>query len=206
LARLLSGTAILIYVGAPTSADTAAGLFPAEHVIKNIGEQGRFAHHGLLQFRNAYSRTAEADRDERVLTKLNSAFEGQMDTLNPGFAVKLMLGERVSSSMSLSEGDPWKEPTIIPASVNPSRNYRNRISCTRTSRIVHPSTTISFDLPEQALVTLKVYNMLGQEVGTLIDHQLMDDGTQEFQFNGASLASGVYFLPHSSLREWMRTA
>jgi hypothetical protein len=38
-----------------------------------------------------------------------------------------------------------------------------------------------------------VYNILGQEVATLFDHQQFDDGVKEVPFNANNLASGVYF-------------
>lgn len=57
----------------------------------------------------------------------------------------------------------------------------------------NPTTTIRFDLPDPAFVTLKVYDILGQEVRTLLDHESMEDGEQEVNFNATSLASGVYF-------------
>jgi hypothetical protein len=57
----------------------------------------------------------------------------------------------------------------------------------------NPTTTIQFDLPEQATVTLKIYNILGQEMGILADHQVMDEGMQEMEFDASALPSGVYF-------------
>jgi len=43
-------------------------------------------------------------------------------------------------------------------------------------------------------VTIKVYNMLGQEVVTLLNNQVYDIATRDnVDFNGANLASGVYF-------------
>ena len=57
----------------------------------------------------------------------------------------------------------------------------------------NPSTTINFSVPtENNLVTLKIYNSLGQEVGTLIN-QVIPAGNHEVQFDAASLTSGVYF-------------
>ncbi|MBI1805873.1 MAG: T9SS type A sorting domain-containing protein [Ignavibacteria bacterium] len=67
----------------------------------------------------------------------------------------------------------------------------------------NPTTTVRFDLPMSSIVTLKVYNVLGQEVASLLDHVEMDEGEQEIEFsavggsasggNANDLASGVYF-------------
>jgi hypothetical protein len=57
----------------------------------------------------------------------------------------------------------------------------------------NPTTTISFTLQQTSFVTLKVYNMLGQEVATLLDHEEMYDGEQEAEFDASTLSSGVYF-------------
>ncbi len=56
----------------------------------------------------------------------------------------------------------------------------------------NPTTAIQFDLPQSSIVTLKIYNVLGQEVATLLDHQAFDLGNQEVDFDASALASGVY--------------
>jgi hypothetical protein len=56
----------------------------------------------------------------------------------------------------------------------------------------NPSTMISFDLPEDALVTLKLYNIVGQEVATLYNREEIGAGTEEVEFDASSLPSGVY--------------
>ena len=57
----------------------------------------------------------------------------------------------------------------------------------------NPTTTIRFELSAPGLVTLKVFNTLGQEVSTVLDREQMEDGTQEVDVNGNRLASGAYF-------------
>ncbi len=57
----------------------------------------------------------------------------------------------------------------------------------------NPITTIRIALPEQAFVTLKIYNVLGQEVMTLLDNEMLDAGRQDVELNASDLASGIYF-------------
>jgi hypothetical protein len=55
----------------------------------------------------------------------------------------------------------------------------------------NPSTQISFSLAENGLVTLSVYNLLGQEVKTLINRN-MEAGLHSISFDASGLQSGVY--------------
>ncbi len=71
----------------------------------------------------------------------------------------------------------------IPDSYALSQNYPNPFN---------PSTTIQVALPENVKVSLKVYDMLGQEVETLINKD-MDAGYHVIKWNAAKYASGVYF-------------
>lgn len=56
----------------------------------------------------------------------------------------------------------------------------------------NPTTTIEFDIPEQSKVVLKVYNILGQVVTTLLNEERRA-GIHEVTFDGSRLSSGVYF-------------
>ncbi|HYQ87599.1 MAG TPA: choice-of-anchor D domain-containing protein [Bacteroidota bacterium] len=81
----------------------------------------------------------------------------------------------------VSEGSQYPD---VPLAYALYQNYPNPFN---------PVTTIAFDLPEPAVVTLRIYDVLGREVTTLADHQLMDEGSQETSFDAAGLATGVYF-------------
>ena len=74
--------------------------------------------------------------------------------------------------------------TEIPANYSLSQNYPNPFN---------PSTTIRFALPKTSNVTLKVYNMSGQEVSTLLSNATVQAGINEFKFDASKLSSGVYF-------------
>jgi len=56
----------------------------------------------------------------------------------------------------------------------------------------NPSTTIEFTLPKSEYTELKVYNILGKEVSTLVSKKL-NQGNHTYTFDGKNLASGIYY-------------
>ena len=56
----------------------------------------------------------------------------------------------------------------------------------------NPTTTFSFSLPSRSFVTLKVFDVLGKEVATIISEEMVA-GNYSRQWNAANLPSGVYF-------------
>ena len=75
------------------------------------------------------------------------------------------------------------ETEIIPTSFSLSQNYPNPFN---------PATTIKYDLPQNSDVTLKVYDVLGKEVATLVNEN-EQAGTYTVNFVANNLASGIYF-------------
>jgi len=71
----------------------------------------------------------------------------------------------------------------IPAKFSLEQNYPNPFN---------PSTVIRFDIAKATNVTLKIYNVIGQEVATLINNQQIAAGYHSVEFNASTLASGVY--------------
>ncbi|HPN37286.1 MAG TPA: T9SS type A sorting domain-containing protein, partial [Melioribacteraceae bacterium] len=56
----------------------------------------------------------------------------------------------------------------------------------------NPSTIISFTLPNKEFVKLSIFNIIGEEVATLINNEL-EAGWYRHEFNASSLSSGIYF-------------
>lgn len=61
----------------------------------------------------------------------------------------------------------------------------------------NPSTIVNYQLPADNYVTIKVYNILGEEVATLVDG-FENAGYKSVTFNGSNLSSGIYFVRMNS--------
>jgi hypothetical protein len=62
----------------------------------------------------------------------------------------------------------------------------------------NPSTTISFNLPTSMEISLKVYDLLGREVATLINNEQYTAGLNNVTFDASNLASGMYIYELTS--------
>lgn len=76
-----------------------------------------------------------------------------------------------------------EEDRTLPTEFALSQNYPNPFN---------PSTTIRFSLANSEAVSLRVYDVLGREVATLIDAETMTSGAHSVQFDATDLASGMY--------------
>ena len=72
---------------------------------------------------------------------------------------------------------------FIPQQYSLNQNYPNPFN---------PTTTIKFGIAEFGFVSLKVYDILGNEITTLVNEE-KPSGNYEVEFNASSLPSGVYF-------------
>jgi hypothetical protein len=76
-----------------------------------------------------------------------------------------------------------KDSRLVPNSFELYQNYPNPFN---------PSTNIQFDLAKNMNVTLTVFNVLGQEVATLLNNKPLTAGVHMAEFDATSLPSGVY--------------
>jgi predicted GH43/DUF377 family glycosyl hydrolase len=75
------------------------------------------------------------------------------------------------------------DDALIPDGYSLSQNYPNPFN---------PSTIIEFDIPSSGFVSLKIFNVMGQEVATLINKEL-PPGNHKVEWKPENLSSGLYF-------------
>ncbi len=101
-------------------------------------------------------------------------------------AMMIMINRKLSPEVIVTDIKEENPNTIIqPTEFRVEQNYPNPFN---------PVTKIRFVIPSGAknLVTLKVYDVLGKEVATLVNEE-KPAGSYEVEFNGQNLSSGVYF-------------
>ncbi|TFH57932.1 MAG: T9SS type A sorting domain-containing protein [Candidatus Zixiibacteriota bacterium] len=101
----------------------------------------------------------------------------------PGSSIRLMVPAGISNEPS-TENIAYKEGDTepLPTEFALSQNYPNPFN---------PITQIEYALPEAADVKLRIFNLLGQEVATLIDRRL-DPGYHTASWDASDFASGIY--------------
>lgn len=111
------------------------------------------------------------------------------------YMVDAVPGVSIFGENSVDENSYWKyewfgqaltdvnENEIIPNKFALLQNYLNPFN---------PTTTIQFSIPGSQFATLKVYDILGREVKTLVN-ETKPPGTYEVKFDGSDLSSGTYF-------------
>ena len=84
----------------------------------------------------------------------------------------------------------------VPEKYSLSQNYPNPFN---------PVTRLGFGISNPGFVSLKVYDILGNEIKTLVN-EIKSAGYYEIEFNGSDLSSGIYFytLEAGSFRETKR--
>ncbi|MEJ2505297.1 MAG: T9SS type A sorting domain-containing protein, partial [Ignavibacteriaceae bacterium] len=76
-----------------------------------------------------------------------------------------------------------EDQKVQPSEYSLSQNYPNPFN---------PTTNINYKISKSGYVSLKVYDVLGNEVTTLVN-EVKPAGEYEVQFGSSSLASGVYY-------------
>ncbi len=161
----------------------------------------------VISFSNSGLITALGDTSQDLiciaLTKLNGQYTAHMTRLVSGLNSPLGI-EKVGNILYVVEtglqgnnNSPklWviTLPIEMPAAVNNDVSIPTKFTLYQNyPNPFNPSTTIRFTLPAQSFVVLKIYDLLGREVSTLVSEEL-NAGDYARQWNASEMASGVYF-------------
>lgn len=122
---------------------------------------------------------------------LTDVYNGQVYTVEPGKRDSVLIplkdfDTRVfyySTDILLVSVEDKETTDLLPKENRLYQNYPNPFN---------PTSVIRYQIKDAGMVSLKVYDILGKEVSTLVD-EVKNAGTYEVTFNGAGLSSGVYF-------------
>ncbi|RCK73936.1 MAG: 5'-Nucleotidase domain protein [Ignavibacteriae bacterium] len=127
---------------------------------------------------------------DSIISMINSAFTGEMDTVST-------LPLKIKVAVALSD-IPFLHPnTLIKRNI---LNRTNIVALPETPMLYqnypnpfNPNTTIEFYLPQDAIVSLKIYDLLGKEVANLLKNKQLEADHHTIDFDASELPSGVYF-------------
>jgi hypothetical protein len=129
---------------------------------------------------------------QQLLSQLKlTASASNLDELNligQTIALEQAIRTSIGNSESKAANTKLADKSNRPNGFRLEQNYPNPFN---------PTTRITYAIPEQSHVSLRVYNELGQLVATLVDES-QSPGERTVEFNGARLASGIYFYALSA--------
>ncbi|GAB4331218.1 MAG: hypothetical protein Kow0037_07620 [Calditrichia bacterium] len=110
-----------------------------------------------------------------------------MPSIDGNSSAELLVGTKYGQLVCYSGGmtplTNGNEPKNLPVKFALAQNYPNPFN---------PETRIPFTLPAADEVTLRIFNVLGQEVATVLMNERLEAGPHQVLFNAASLPSGIY--------------
>lgn len=175
------------YFGSVDSLSKASVFFAPDGVARQQSHDKFIVHtgHPFVKFSDHFTNDWSAlDGDNNYQlsgTYKNLGFTPPSGWTNPGMTGALP-GDANVGALGVTLTGVNNTPTNVPFSFTLKQNYPNPFN---------PTTMIQYVLPHNGQVTLKVFNILGQLVRTLVN-EVETAGTHNVQFNGSNLASGIY--------------
>ncbi len=105
--------------------------------------------------------------------------ENEIKFSSPARSIQMIMLEAGTNIVSVND----ETNSLIPKSFNFFQNYPNPFN---------PTTVISYQLPTNVIVKIKIYDLLGNEIKILLN-ELQNAGQHSVEFNASNLPSGVYF-------------
>lgn len=126
-------------------------------------------------------------RNDDLLTEVTDTFFVDTEIIESTYSYKISAvdfnGNESESTSAIDIIVGVDDENAIPKKFALMQNYPNPFN---------PATIIAFDIPKETAVTIKLYDILGSELQTLVN-STKNPGHYEINFNAAGLSSGVYF-------------
>jgi hypothetical protein len=175
----------LIYSQTGNGSCTGGSSYVHDHVVKSMmnGDAGELISSGNWASGTTVTRNINyvvpsspqiADVNN---TELNIFVYQQSSSISTTSHVQQAMKTPVTGSIGISNNN------VVVEDYSLTQNYPNPFN---------PSSTFTFSIPKSGNVSLKFYDMIGNEVATYVDG-FMNAGSYSVEFDGSSLASGVYF-------------
>ena len=160
-------------------------------------------HVSYYQLINIFQLTMEIERDSEIVFSAvyNISISNPHIQINPS---GLQTGDIIRLKASISDTSIFNNIDVYPDSGWASFRVLGPVSVYDNNSLkfrylleqnypnpFNPVTVISYEIPEQTYVSVKVYDILGNEVANLVN-KVMHGGNYNVEFNGEKLSSGVY--------------
>ncbi|HEY6952532.1 MAG TPA: T9SS type A sorting domain-containing protein [Bacteroidota bacterium] len=181
-----------VIVSRPDTAVLGPGIFQVVTTSTTYDAYGTLTlPNGSYQALRSYQVTSFRVYNGSSLLNSSTAYSLVWSTLE-GHQLSVSIDSGATSGTVSLHSVSWtrvaQTPTFVSTRVEPpasfvlEQNYPNPFN---------PSTNISYTVPKRSLVTVRVYDMLGREVATLVDAE-KEPGSYRVSFDATKLAGGVY--------------
>ncbi|CAF3890354.1 unnamed protein product [Rotaria sp. Silwood1] len=172
----------LIYSQTGNSGCTGASAYTHHHVVKDMinGNMGESVATGTWTNGTTYTKHMNYVIPASVVAD-NSVINIFVYKVGTSISTDYDIQQSLNFSPTILTGVGNNGSTVSDYSL--SQNYPNPFN---------PVTNIRYSIPKDGNVTFKVYDMLGNEIGTYVN-EVQKAGTYSVTFDGASLASGIYY-------------
>jgi hypothetical protein len=147
-------------------------------VIAQSVDNGLLYNYGFLKDNNQFQISSLPYGNYKLFTQKIGLVDGSSATLPITPATTEVNGVNIIILLSSLHSE-----TLIPMEIKLFQNYPNPFN---------PSTKISWQSPVNSLQTLKIYDVLGNEVATLVN-EFREAGGYEVTFDASNLSSGIYY-------------
>lgn len=175
----------LIYSQTGNSSCTGSGSYVHKNVVKSMmnGDAGELISSGAWTSGSTITRQINyvVPQSPQVSDEANCMVNVFVYQQGSSISTNSNVQQAIKTTLTGATGISNNNATVEDYSL--SQNYPNPFN---------PNTTFRFTLPKSGNVTLKFYDALGSEVSTYVDG-FMNAGSYSVEFDGSSLASGVYF-------------